>query len=34
MALDDKYLIVKFPDRESRLQFPAAFERGYLSAGD
>ncbi|MBR3745316.1 MAG: restriction endonuclease, partial [Bacteroidales bacterium] len=31
MALDDKYLIVKFPDRESRFLYPGAFEKGYLS---
>ena len=31
MALDDKYLIVKFPDRESKFLYPSAFEKGYLS---
>ena len=31
MSLDDKYLIVKFPDRESKFLFPSAFEKGYLS---
>jgi hypothetical protein len=31
MALDDKYLIVKFPDRESKFLYPGAFEKGYLS---
>ena len=31
MAIDDKYLIVKFPDRESKFHYPAAFEKGYLT---
>ena len=31
MAIDDKYLIVKFSDRESKFQYPGAFEKGYLS---
>lgn len=31
MALDDKYLIVKFPDRESKFLYPSAFEKGYLA---
>ena len=31
MAMDDKYLIVKFPDRESKFLYPRAFEKGYLS---
>ena len=31
MALDDKYLIVKFSDRESKFLYPAAFEKGYLT---
>ncbi len=30
MSLDDKYLIVKFPDRESKFLYPSAFEKGYL----
>lgn len=30
MALDDKYLIVKFPDREAKFLYPGAFEKGYL----
>jgi hypothetical protein len=31
MALDDKYLILKFPDRESKFLYPDAFKKGYLS---
>ena len=31
MAIDDKYIIVKFPDRESKFLYPSAFEKGYLS---
>lgn len=31
VSLDDKYLIVKFADRESKFLFPGAFETGYLS---
>ena len=31
MAMDDKYIIVKFPDRESKFLYPGAFEKGYLS---
>lgn len=30
MSLDDKYIIVRFLDRESRLLFSGAFEKGYL----
>ena len=30
MAFDDKYLIVKFSDRESKFLYPSAFEKGYL----
>ena len=32
IALDDDFLIVKFPDRESKFRYPSAFEKGYLSA--
>ena len=31
MALDDKYIIVKFLDRESKFLFPGAFEKGHLT---
>lgn len=31
MAIDDKYLIVKISDRESKFQYPGAFEKGYMS---
>ena len=31
MAIDDKYLIVKFPDREAKFMYPGAFEKGHLS---
>ena len=31
VSIDDKYLIVKFPDRESKFLYPDAFEKGYLS---
>lgn len=30
MALDTYYIIVKFPDRERKFQYPKAFEEGYL----
>lgn len=30
MSLDDKYIIVRFRDRESKFLFPGAFEKGYL----
>ena len=30
MSLDDKYIFVKFADRESKFLFPSAFEAGYL----
>lgn len=30
MSLDDKYIIVRFLDRESKFLFPGAFEKGYL----
>ena len=30
MALADPYIIVKFPDRESRFKYPDAFEKGYF----
>ncbi len=30
MALDNKYLIVKFSDRESKFLFPYVFEKGYF----
>ena len=29
-TLDEKYLVVKFPDRERKFQYPQAFENGYL----
>ena len=29
--IDEKYLIVRFADRESKFLFPSAFEKGYLS---
>ena len=31
MSLDTYYIIVKFPDRERKFQYPKAFEEGYLS---
>lgn len=31
MSMDEKYIIVKFPDRESKFLYPGAFEKGYLS---
>lgn len=31
MSLDDKYIIIKFRDRESKFFYPGAFEKGYLS---
>ena len=31
VALDSKFLIVKFVDRESKFLFPSVFEKGYLS---
>ena len=31
MSLDTYYIIVKFPDRERKFQYPKAFEDGYLS---
>ena len=30
VSLDEKYLVVKFPDRERKFQYPQAFENGYL----
>ena len=30
MDVDDKYVIVRFSDRESKFLFPTAFEKGYL----
>ncbi len=30
MSLDEKYIIIKFRDRESKFFYPGAFERGYL----
>lgn len=30
-VLEEKYLIVKFPDRESKFLYPSAFEKGNLS---
>ena len=31
MSVDDNYIFVKFRDRESKFQFPSAFEKEYLS---
>ena len=31
VSLDEKYLIVRFKDRESKFLYPSAFENGYLS---
>lgn len=31
MSIDDKYVIVKFADRESKFLYPIAFEKGYLN---
>ena len=31
MAIDDKYIVVKFPDRESKFHYPGAFLKGHLS---
>ena len=31
MTMDEKYIIVKFPDREAKFLFPSAFEKGHLS---
>ena len=31
VSLDEKYLIVRFRDRESKFIYPSAFEKGYLS---
>ena len=31
VSLDDKYLFVRFKDRESKFLYPSAFENGYLS---
>ncbi|MBO5980784.1 MAG: hypothetical protein J6Q12_10205, partial [Bacteroidales bacterium] len=30
MSLDEKYIIIKFHDRESKFFYPGAFEKGYL----
>ena len=30
-TMDEKYIFVKFADRESKFLFPGAFEKGYLS---
>ena len=30
MSLDEKYIIIKFQDRESKFFYPGAFEKGYL----
>ena len=32
MSIDEKYLIVRFIDRESKFLYPGAFEKGYLKA--
>ena len=29
--MDEKYVFVRFTDRESKFLFPSAFEKGYLS---
>ena len=34
MSIDEKYLIVRFIDRESKFLYPSAFEKGYLSIGE
>ena len=31
VSLDEKYLIIRFRDRESKFIYPSAFEKGYLS---
>ena len=31
VSLDEKYLIVRFRDRESKFLYPSAFEKGYLN---
>jgi hypothetical protein len=30
MSLDEKYIIIRFRDRESKFFYPGAYERGYL----
>ena len=30
MSVDEKYIIIKFRDRESKFFYPGAFEKGYL----
>ena len=30
MSLEEKYIIIKFRDRESKFFYPGAFEKGYL----
>ena len=30
-TMDEKYVFVRFADRESKFLFPSAFEKGYLS---
>jgi len=31
LSIDEKYLIARFADRESKFLYPSAFEKGYLS---
>ena len=31
VSLDEKYIIVRFKDRESKFLYPSSFENGYLS---
>lgn len=33
VSMDEKYIIVKFPSRESKFLYPSVFENGYLSCG-
>lgn len=33
MSLDDKYIIARFRDMESKFLYPGAFEKGYLEIG-
>ena len=34
MAMDEKYIIIQFSDRESKFLYPSAFEKGYLKRDD
>jgi hypothetical protein len=31
VSVDEKYILIKFPRREAKFHYPAAFEQGYLS---